>query len=66
MSTNKTEWQKTVAGVFAAHPGISLKDALKKAKKKYRKKQKGGALPTKPIGIMPIMTIPKISPYKKF
>lgn len=57
-----SEWQLLVRQVRAIHPDWILKQQLQKAKEKYKKlKQKGGAsgLPKKPIGIAPIMRIPK-------
>ena len=62
--TAKNEWQLIVRKVWAQHPNWNLRQVLHEASKEYKKiKQKGGSLPKKPIGIAPIMRIPKMPKY---
>lgn len=58
--TKSNNWQLLVRQMRAQHPNLTFKEVLEIAKTKYNKpKQSGGALPKKPIGIAPIMRIPK-------
>ena len=58
--TKPNNWQLFIKQFKEKNPNMTFKDLLKNAAIEYKKvKQSGGALPKKPIGIAPIMRIPK-------